>query len=597
VRTEGTERLEAAAPPGGGFLLAPGDPEATATPETLSGEQVAIRDAVRSFVATAVVPQRERVEGGDHALHRELLGLLGREGYVGVEVPERHGGQGLDALTAVVVTDALAGAGSFAITYAAHAGIGTMPLVLFGREDQRRRHLPGIAAGSTVAAYALTEPGSGSDARGMLTRASRLADGGFRLDGSKQFITNAGFADLFTVYARVEGAGIAAFLVERGAPGLAVGREERKMGVRGSSTCPLTLEGVEVPGDALVGEVGRGDRIAFNVLNVGRLKLAANAAGSVRWMLGAAVAYAEGRRAFGRPIADFPLVGAKLAGMAARAYAVESVVHRLGGLVDARRETVAAADDGERLRAALEEYAVECSIAKVLASEERGWVADELVQVHGGYGFVEDFPASAAYRDARVDRIWEGTSEINRLLIAGMLLRRASRGRIDLLGPARHERERLLGGEGAPPPAGGGPLGAEVALVEAARRAALALLDAAASRFGDDPDEGQEAMAAVADAVIAAFAMETCLLRALQRARAGDVDAEAHADLARLAVRERAAALAARAGAIAPSLGGDAGDRRLELGLRRLLDADPVDGVALARRVAARVRAAGGHPV
>jgi alkylation response protein AidB-like acyl-CoA dehydrogenase len=596
MASSGAERVDASAP-GGAFLLARAEPDAVATPERLSAEQVEVREAVRGFVASAVEPVRERVEGGDHALHRDLLALLGREGYVGVEVAEEHGGQGLDALTAVVVTGALAGADSFAITYAAHAGIGTMPLVLFGTEDQRRRHLPGLAAGTTVAAYALTEPGSGSDARAMRTGAARLPGGGFRLDGAKQFITNAGFADLFTVYARVGEEGIAAFLVERRAPGLTVGPEERKMGVRGSSTCPLAFEGVEVAADALIGEVGRGDRIAFNVLNVGRLKLAANAAGSIRRMLALAVAYAEGRSAFGRPIADFPLVGAKLAGMAARAYVVDSVVHRLGGLVDARREAGAASDGGERLRAALEEYAVECSIAKVLGSEERGWTADELVQIHGGYGFIEDFPAAAAYRDARVDRIWEGTSEINRLLIAGMLQRRAASGRVDLLGPARRERERLLAGEADPPAPAEGPLAAEGALLEGCRRAALALLDAAADRFGDDAVEGQEALAAVADAVIAVFAMETCLLRAQQRLAAGDADGETHAGLARLVVRERAAALELRARAIAPSLAPGAEGRRLEIGLRRLLDAEPVDRTALARRVAAAVRAAGGHPV
>jgi alkylation response protein AidB-like acyl-CoA dehydrogenase len=363
-------------PPGGGFLLAATAPEAVFTPERLGEEHRAIGAAVRQFVATEVAARADAVEARDYAVHRELLARLGAAGYVGVEVPEAYGGAGLDTVTAAIVSEALAAADSFGVTYLAHAGIGTLPLVFFGTEDQRARHLPGLAAGTTVGAYALTEPGSGSDARGMRTTATRQPDGGYRLDGAKQFITNAGFADLFTLYARLEDGGIAAFLVERETPGLTVGAEEHKMGIRGSSTCPLTLDGVVVPADALLGEPGEGHRIAFNILNVGRFKLAASALGGIKRALAQALDYAHTREAFGRPIVGFPLVAAKLAGMATRTYAVESVTYRIAGMLDARLEAAGEGAGGEAFRAALEEYAVECSIAKVLGSEELDWTVD-----------------------------------------------------------------------------------------------------------------------------------------------------------------------------------------------------------------------------
>ena len=581
-------------PPGGGFLVAPAAPDAIFTPEQLTEEHRAIGEAVRQFVASEVDPRAEAVEGRDYAVHRELLASLGAAGYVGVEVPEAHGGAGLDTVTSVIVSESLSASGSFAVTYLAHAGIGTLPLVFFGSDEQKARHLPGLAAGTTVGAYALTEPGSGSDARAMRTTATRLPDGGWRLDGSKQFITNAGFADLFTLYARLEDGGIAAFLVERDRPGLSVGAEEHKMGIRGSSTCPLTLEGVVVPADALLGEPGQGHKIAFNILNVGRFKLAAAALGGMKQALAQALGYASQREAFGRPIVRFPLVAAKLAGMATRAYAVESVTYRIAGMLDARLHAAGAGADSETLRAALEEYAVECSIAKVLGSEELDWTVDELVQVHGGYGYIAEFPAERAYRDARINRIWEGTNEINRLLVPGTLVKRAMQGRLDLLGPAKRAADALLGGAADEAP-GGGPLAAEAALVAGARTASLLCAGAAFQRFGTGIEEQQEVLADLADIAIDLFAAESALLRA--QAAAGRSDAEVHADLARVVVHDRAAAVEARARALAPALAEGDEARMLQSGVRRLMRTDPVDRVALGRRVAERVVAAGGYPV
>ena len=585
-----------AARPGGAFLV-----EATAvgdmpTPERLTEEQRAIRRSAAMIVEREAAPRRERLEAKDYAAHREMLAILGREGYLGIDVPEAFGGVGLDKTTSVAVTEAIAGAGSFAVTFSAHTGIGTLPLVFFGTDEQRRRYLPGLADGTKAAAYALTEPGAGSDAQGIRTRATRQQDGSWRLDGSKQFITNAGFADLFTVYAKVDGEHFTAFLVERGTPGLEIGPEEHKLGIHGTSTCPLTFDGAVVPAENLLGEVGKGHRVAFNVLNVGRFKLAAAALGAMKPSVGIAAAYASERKAFGRPIVEFPLVAGMLADMAVRTYVTESVVYRIAGLLDARLEGAeAGGPDGVRM--ALEELAVECSIAKVLASEELDAVVDELVQVHGGYGYVEDYPAAQAYRDARINRIWEGTNEINRLLIPGTLLKRAMTGRLDLLGPARRAQEALLAGPSADAGATGDRvLAAEARLVDGLRQVTLLLAGAAVQRFGTALEEQQEVLAGLADLSIGVLALESTILRAEQAPSDAPARADVHRELARLAVIDRIgqAELTARSLASSVATGDDA--RVLQAGVRRLLRSEPVDRVPLARGVAAAVLAAGGYP-
>ncbi len=588
--------------PGGGFLLGPAAPGSAATPERLTEEQRAIRAALREFVEREIVPRRDALEARDYGAHRDVLARLGEAGFLGVEVPVEYGGAGLDRVTAVVVAEALGGAGSFTVTYGAHAGIGTLPLVFFGTDDQRRRYLPGLAAGTLVGAYALTEPGAGSDAMAIRTRAERLPDGRFRLDGAKQFITNAGFADLFTVYAKVDGEAFTAFLVERQDPGLSVGGEESKLGIHGASTCPLTFDGTIVGPDRLLGEIGRGHRVAFNILNVGRFKLAAACLGAMRPALTTAVAYARERRAFGRPIADFPLVAAKLTGMATRIYAVESLVYRLAGLVDARlaaaeAEAARAGDPTDAYRGALEEYAVECSIAKVFASEALDRVVDELVQVHGGYGYVESYPAARAYRDARINRIWEGTNEINRLLVPGTLLRRATAGRLDLLSAARAAQEAVLVGSPLGGAASTGALGPSRARLEGLRQATLLLAGSAVTRFGSDLEAEQEILAGLADLAIACFAGEAVLLRAEQAADDDPARAGLHADLATLVVDDLLgpAELTARRLAGVMATGDEA--RVLAAAVRRLFRADPADLVALGRRVAAAVLAAGGPPI
>lgn len=591
--------------PGGGFLLGLAAPGSAATPERLSEEQRAIRTALRAFVEREVEPRRDALEARDYQAHRTVLARLGEAGFLGVEVPVEYGGAGLDRVTAVVVAEALGGCGSFTVTYGAHAGIGTLPIVFFGTDAQRQRYLPGLAAGTLVGAYALTEPGAGSDAMAIRTRAERLADGRFRLEGAKQFITNAGFADLFTVYAKVDGEAFSAFLVERHDPGLGVGPEETKLGIHGASTCPLTFEGTVVGPERILGEVGQGHRIAFNVLNVGRFKLAAACLGAMRPALSTAVAYARERRAFGRPIADFGLVVAKLVGMATRIYAVESLVYRLAGLVDARLEAAeveaASRDDPEAARdayrRALEEYAVECSIAKIFASEALDWVVDELVQIHGGYGYIESYPAARAYRDARINRIWEGTNEINRLLIPGTLLRRATSGRLDLLSAARTAQEAVLSGSPSADvrsPGGGGSLRARL---EGLRQATLLLAGSAVTRFGADLEAQQEILAGLADLAIAAFTGESVVLRAEQAVADDPTRAAIHLDLATLIVDDLVASAELVARRVAAAVGAGDEARVLAAALRRLFRSDPVDLVAVGQRVAGTVVAAGGGPI
>lgn len=586
-----TESPTRSAAPGGAFMTGPtGSP--IFTPEQLSDDHRAIRDAVTAFVDKEALPRRDQIEGRDYATHRALLERLGTDGFLGIDVPERYGGAGLDRISSLVVTEAMTRAGSFSVTYAAHTGIGTLPVVFFGTDAQRERYLPGLAAGTTVGAYCLTEPSAGSDAMGIRTRATRLPDGRWQLDGTKQFITNAGFADLFTVYAKIDGEAFSAFLVERDTPGLVIGREEEKMGFHGASTCPVTLEGVILPEDALLGEAGKGHRIAFNVLNVGRFKLGAACLGGMKASLQMATGYAGERTAFGRRLDEFPLIGAKLAAMAARTYAVESSVYRIGGLLEGSLAAAEDASSPDAIRTALEEYAVECSIAKVLSSEELAFAVDELVQVHGGYGYIEEYPAAGWYRDARINRIWEGTSEINRLLIPGTLLKRAMTGRLDLLGPAQRATDALMGGD---LPMFDGPFADEEAAVVNARTATLLLAGAAVQRYGTALEQEQEILAGIADLAIELFAMESSLERA--KLAQGGSAASVHADLARLVIAERSAKVEATARALGASLAVGDEARTLVAGLRRILRGEPVDRIALGRTVATSVIERGGYPV
>lgn len=587
-----TPTLTRATQKGGAWLIEDVTAADVLTPEHLSDEHRLIARTAADFVRQEVAPMRERLESKDWSVARALVRRAGELGLLSTDVPEDLGGLALDKISSVVVASELSADPSFATTYGAMTGLAILPLIAFGTPEQQQRYLPGLASGEIVGAYCLSESGSGSDALGARTRATRLADGSFSLSGEKMWITNAGFADVYIVFAKVDGEAFTAFIVERGFPGVSIGEEEHKMGLHASSTAPVILQDARVPAGNVLGDVGRGHKVAFNVLNYGRLKLGASTAGGARAALAEATAYAAERRQFGQPIASFGAIRSKLATMAVRIYVLESLLVRTADLID-RAVDAGAGTPAARLLAALEEYAIEASIAKVAGSEAADYVVDENVQIHGGNGFVRDYPAERRYRDARVNRIFEGTNEINRLLIAGLLAKRAAKGDIGLIAAARRLADEVTG----PLPGVDGddaPLASARRTVAGLKKAALLVLGTAMQRFGEKLADEQEVLMLAADIVIDAFGAESALLRA-ERARAEEArHGDVHEAMAVTAVADAAlrVEMAARE-AVAALTDGDT--RRVTLSaLRRLVKATPVDTVALRRTIAAHVLASGG---
>jgi butyryl-CoA dehydrogenase len=405
------------------------------TPEDVNDEQRQIAKTTEAFVAEEVMPVYERLEHQEPGLARALMGKAGEAGLLMIDVPEAYGGLELDKVTSMLAADRMGAAGAFSVSYSAHTGIGTLPLVYYGTPAQKDRYLPRIASGEWVAAYCLTEPGAGSDAMGGTTTAVLSPDGKhYLLEGTKQFITNGGFADLFTVFAKIDRKHFTAFLVERTFEGVTIGPEEKKLGIKGSSTTQVILEGAKVPVENVLGEIGKGHKIAFNVLNVGRYKLGAATNGAARKVLGVGAAYANQRKQFGVPISSFGAIREKLADRTADFFASEALVFRLAGMIDDRLATIPkdAPRYYETYQAAIEEYAIECAVAKVFCSEVLADVVDDVVQIHGGYGFTQEYPAERYYRDERINRIFEGTNEINRILVPSTVLRRAAKGELPL---------------------------------------------------------------------------------------------------------------------------------------------------------------------
>jgi alkylation response protein AidB-like acyl-CoA dehydrogenase len=500
---------------GGSFLIEDLRPEDVFTPEDFSTEQKQIAEMTANFAEEKILPRVPEIEAKKFEVSRELMREAGALGLLGVDVPEEYGGLELDKVTSALIADKVAVCGSFSVTFSAHAGIGTLPLIWYGTPEQRAKYLGKIASGEWIAAYALSESSAGSDAMNIRTQAKLSEDGKhYVLNGEKMWISNAGIANLFTVFAKIDGEKFTAFLVEAGTPGLTVAAEEHKLGIRGSSTCPLRLEDCKVPVENLLGEAGKGHHIAFNVLNVGRYKLAAAAIGGMRISFRNGVRYAKERVAFGKPITSFGLVQEKIADSAAGIYVGEALVYRAVGAIEAALAGLDkhSATYTQEVQKRIEEFAVECSILKVWASEKLDRVVDDMLQLHGGYGYVEEFPAERSYRDARINRIFEGTNEINRLIITGWMIKRALQGRLALLPAIKQVMDEVMAGPGLRA-SYEGPLAEERALLAGAKKLGLFCAGAASQRFGNDLADQQEVMGALADVLIEVLALESAILR------------------------------------------------------------------------------------
>ncbi len=575
---------------GGEWLIVETDPVAVMTRERITNEHRMIEQSTLEFMNGEVLPVLDRLEQKDWALNRTLLQKCGALGLLGTNVPEAYGGVDLDKVATLLVSEQVASNSSFAATFGAQANLTILPIFMFGTEAQKVKYLPALVAGDLAGAYCLSESGSGSDALGAKARAMRQPDGSFVLSGEKMWITNGGFADVFIVFAKVDGEQFTAFIVERGWPGVSSGKEEHKLGLHGSSTTPVILQDVPVPADAVLGEIGKGHKVAFNVLNFGRFKLGAMTSGGAKCALADSARYAATRKQFGVPIATFGAIRHKLGEMTAREYALESLMYRTAGLID---ETVALAGGSPAsVLQALEEYAVEASVAKVYGSEVADYIIDESVQIFGGNGFVADYPAERRYRDARVNRIFEGTNEINRLLIPGLLIKKAVKGDLPLMAAAKALQDDILG-PAAAPDMSDRVLGAERQAVTAFKKVLLFVAGAAMQRHGDALQHEQEVLSSLADIVIDAYAAESAVLRAL--AATGPA-AALHVATATVVTHEAFGRieLAARA-ALAGLVEGDTLRTNLAA-LRRLMKLTPANLVALRRTIADAVVAVGGYP-
>jgi alkylation response protein AidB-like acyl-CoA dehydrogenase len=535
----------------------------------LSDEHRLIGQTAQQFVHKEVVPSIERLEQKDWALARQLLHRSGELGLLGVDAPEEFGGVGLDKAAALVVSRHLAGSASFSAAFGAQGNLAITPILLFGTAEQKNKYLPKLIAGDLVGAYALSESGSGSDALGASARAVKLPDGSFSLNGEKMWITNGGFADVFIVFAKVDGEQFTAFIVERGFPGVSTGKEEHKMGLHGSSTTPLVLQDARVPAANVLGDIGKGHKVAFNVLNFGRFKLGAMCIGGAAAAVGDSAKYAASRKQFGKPIASFGAIKHKIGEMSVRTYAVESLLYRTAGLIDA---SIASADGAGAVLAAMEEFAVEASIAKVAGSETLDFALDENVQIHGGNGFVHDYPAERHYRDARVNRIFEGTNEINRLLIPGMLIRRSLKGDLPLIAAAKKLQDEILSGPG--------PADDPIASF---KKVALMMLGLALQRYGEEITEQQEVLVSIADIIIAVACAESAQLRA---SSATGPMAPFHADAAAVFMNDAAAKIETTAKQLLAAMAEGDTLRTHLAALRRLLKVTPIDTVSRRRRIA-----------
>jgi alkylation response protein AidB-like acyl-CoA dehydrogenase len=595
-----TATLNRTAAKGGSFLLESPAPADVFTPADLTDDQKLIGQTAEEFVVKEVLPLVKDLENKKLGLMAELVRKAAEVGLVSGGIPEEFGGAGLDKIATTVLTEKLSIYGGFAVTHGAHAGIGTLPIVYFGTEEQKKKYLPKLASAELIGAYCLSEPQAGSDAQNSLTRAELNKEGThYILNGQKMWITNGGFADLYVIFAKVDGQKFTAFIVERAFPGCKPGNEEHKMGIHGSSTTPIFLENCKVPKENVLHEIGRGHIVAFNVLNAGRFTLGASAIGGSKHVLTSASKYSKERKAFGKQIGEFGLMKEKLAEMAIQLFAVESMVYRSAGNIEmamSSAESAGSADKVANTMKVLEEYAIESSIAKVYGSEMLDFVVDEAVQIFGGYGFHEDYPVCRAYRDSRVNRIFEGTNEINRMLIIQMLLKRAMGGSLPLIPAAMKLADEILAGpsfEEAPE----GVLADETRVVANAKKIFLQAAGGAVQKFREKLAEEQELVGALANIVMETYAMESCLLRAQKAAAAkGESATSVMIDAARVFIADAAERVDHEARrALAAVHEGDMLTTQVAV-LKRFGKRSAVDTIGLRRKVAAAVQSQDRYP-
>ncbi|MBW8746662.1 MAG: acyl-CoA dehydrogenase family protein [Acidobacteria bacterium] len=600
LASQSTTTVKAAA--GGSFLLEERAPQEVFTPEDFNDEQRLIAETASNFAQKEILPAADAIEAKDYKMTRGLLAKAGELGLMATDTPEEYGGLAMDKVTSAIVGEKLSVLGSFAVTFSAHVGIGMLPIIWYGTPEQKQKYLPKLVTGEWVGAYALSEASSGSDAMSLRTRAVLSPDGQhYVLNGEKMWTTNAGFADLFTVFAKVDGEKFTAFLIERNTPGFSVGKEEHKLGIRGSSTCPLILSDCKVPLGNLLGELGKGHHIAFNILNIGRFKLGASAIGAAKNSLANAVRYAKERVAFGKAIGEFGLIQQKLAESATGIFVGESMAYRTIGMIDAALGSLEGdrAHDAREIQKKVEEYAVECSILKVWGSEMLDMVVDHTMQIYGGYGYVEEYPAERAYRDSRINRIFEGTNEINRLIITGWLMKRAASGQLPLLDAIK----KLMAEVMEPPSFDTGddidaPLRAEATLLVNLKKTALFCSGSATQKYLQALQDQEEIMGDLADMTMQVFALESALLRACKLASQPQAQKSqsqtAHAMVKLFAADALAVVEKAARRVLAAVAEGDTLRTQLAI-MRRLLKYTPEDTIALSRAVAQRQLEAGGY--
>ena len=573
---------------GGGFLIRSSEPDNTYTPEDFNDEQHMIIQMCNDFLAKEVWPHLVDIDAQKDNIMPRLLEKAGDLGLLGAAFPEQYGGMGKDFITATLINDCLGAGNSFSVAMAAHNGIGSLPILYFGTEAQKLKYIPKLATGEMKGAYALTEPGSGSDALAARTTATLTADGNsYALNGQKVWITNGGFADVFTVFAKIDGDKFSAFIVERNTPGLTFGEEEHKMGIKGSSTRQLFFENCVIPKDNLLGEIGKGHVIAFNILNIGRLKLCAAATGGGKLAMKISIQYAKTREQFKVPIASFGAIQHKLAEMAIRTFASDTALYRTAKWIDQKEHELLDAGKKDALLGAAEEYAIECAMLKVIGSECLDYVVDEGVQIHGGNGYSDEYNISRAYRDSRINRIFEGTNEINRLLTLDMYLKRAMKGRINIMEPAMAVQKELMSIPDFS--TDDTPFAAEMKVVANFKKAILMCAGAAAQKLMMQLEHEQEILMNIADMAIDTFQAESVLLRAMKMANSNDANASLGADAARTFIFDAADRIN-HAGKCAINAFADGDEQRMMLmGLKRFTKADSFNTKAARRRIAAKL--------